>query len=100
MQRSRSFRRSDAEPAGEHGQTALAGATPTEPLPPELQLKPSVDVAAMKLPVGALVSLTADATDDCYTGPQTTHSRTVTFRIVAARGIVPRNLAAAASRAG
>ena len=53
-------------------------------LPPELQFKPSVDVGAMKLPVGALVSLTADATDDCYTGPQTTHSRTVTFRIVPA----------------
>jgi hypothetical protein len=28
------------------------------------------------------VSLTASATDDCYTGPQTTRSRTVTFRIV------------------
>jgi len=52
-------------------------------LPPELQLKHSVDVAAMKLPVGALVSLTAAATDACYTGPQTSHSRTATFRLVA-----------------
>ncbi len=76
------FPEKQPEPAGEHGQTALARATPPEPLPPELQFKPSVDVGAMKLPIGALVSLTADATDDCYTGPQTTHSRTVTFRIV------------------
>jgi len=55
---------------------------PAEPQP-QLQLKQTVDVAPMKLPAGALLSITALATDDCYTGPQTARSRTVTFRIVA-----------------
>ncbi len=48
-----------------------------------LQLKQTVDVAALKLITGSLVSITALATDDCYTGKQTAHSGTVTFRIVA-----------------
>ena len=40
-------------------------------------------VATLKLPAGALLSLNATATDDCYGGAQTGASRPVTFRIVA-----------------
>jgi hypothetical protein len=57
-------------------------ATQASSLETELQLKQIVDVAAMKLPAGALLSLTAQATDDCYMGRQTGRSRTVTFRLV------------------
>ncbi len=49
---------------------------------PDLQLKQTIALAPLKLPAGALFSITALATDDCYTGRQTTHSRTVTFRLV------------------
>jgi len=40
------------------------------------------DVAARKLPPGAVLSLTGLATDACYTGRQTSRSRTDTFRVV------------------
>ncbi len=42
-----------------------------------------LELAAQKLPVGALVSVTGLAVDARYTGPQTGKSRTVTFRVVA-----------------
>jgi hypothetical protein len=64
-------------------QTATAPATPPAPQK-DLSIKHIADVGAMKLPVGTLVSFTVEATDDCYTGPQTGKSRTVTFRIVPA----------------
>ena len=48
----------------------------------ELHLKETLDVGAMKLTAGSLVTLTAEATDDCYTGRQTGRSRSVTFRLV------------------
>ena len=60
------------------------GAAPLKPaaLPAELQLKPTIEVAKEKLAPGSFISLTAAATDDCYTGRQTNRSRTVTFGIV------------------
>jgi hypothetical protein len=51
-------------------------------LPTELPLKQTFDVAPKKLSPGAFLSFTAEATDDCFTGPQTNRSRNVTFRIV------------------
>jgi hypothetical protein len=51
-------------------------------LPLQLQLKRMVDVAAERLAPGSYISVTAEATDDCYTGPQTNHSRTIVFGIV------------------
>src|SRR5205807_6977249 len=51
-------------------------------LPTELPLKQTIDVAPKKLSPGSFLSLTAEATDDCFTGPQTNRSRGVTFRIV------------------
>lgn len=48
----------------------------------DLHLKQEVDVGARKLGAGSLLSLTVEATDDCYTGQQTGRSRTVTFRLV------------------
>ena len=42
----------------------------------------TLDVAAMKLGPGSLLTMTAAATDNCYTGPQTTASRAVVFRVV------------------
>jgi hypothetical protein len=51
-------------------------------LPPELQLKQAIEVAPKKLSPGSFLSVTAEATDDCYTGPQTNRSRTWTFGIV------------------
>ncbi|HEY2148763.1 MAG TPA: hypothetical protein VGH32_12550, partial [Pirellulales bacterium] len=53
-----------------------------ETLPTELPLKQTIDVAPKKLAPGAFLALTAEATDDCFTGPQTNRSRGVTFRIV------------------
>jgi hypothetical protein len=47
-----------------------------------LPLKQTIDVAPKKLAPGAFLALTAEATDDCFTGPQTNRSRGVTFRIV------------------
>jgi hypothetical protein len=60
------------------------GAAPPKPdaLPPQLQLKQTVDVAPEKLAPGSFISVTAEATDDCYTGRQMSHSRTVIFGIV------------------
>lgn len=40
------------------------------------------DLESLKLGPGDTVSATAEATDDCYTGPQTSRSRTLAFRIV------------------
>ncbi|HUO07565.1 MAG TPA: hypothetical protein VM008_04640 [Phycisphaerae bacterium] len=64
--------------------TAASQSAATQPIDPQplLQLKQTVDVATMKLPAGALLSITALAIDDCYTGRQTSRSRTVTFRLV------------------
>jgi hypothetical protein len=63
---------------------AGAGGATTQPAgEPLLQLKQMMDVGAMRLTTGSLVSFTARATDDCYTGRQTAKSGTVTFRIVA-----------------
>jgi hypothetical protein len=48
----------------------------------ELQLPYSLAVTPMKLAPGNLLTVHAVATDACYTGPQTSPSRDVTFRIV------------------
>lgn len=40
------------------------------------------DLESLKLAPGDTVSATAEATDDCYTGAQTSTSRTLTFRVV------------------
>jgi len=50
--------------------------------PLQLQFKPTFDAAKERLAPGSFLSITADATDNCYTGPQTTRSRTVVFGIV------------------
>ncbi len=49
-----------------------------------IQTKQNLELEALKLPVGSLVTVSASATDACYLGPQTTLSRPVTFRLVAA----------------
>jgi hypothetical protein len=70
------------KPAGPVESTlALMG--PVDPAT-ELELrKPhEVQLAAMGLAPGALLSLTGKAADACYTGVQTAQSRTVTFRVV------------------
>jgi hypothetical protein len=59
-----------------------AAAPKPDALLAQLQLKPTIDVAAEKLAPGSFLSLTAEATDDCYTGPQTSCSRTIVFSIV------------------
>ena len=61
----------------------VPGATTQPAGEPLLQLKQMMDVGAMRLTTGSLVSFTARATDDCYTGRQTAKSGTVTFRVVA-----------------
>jgi hypothetical protein len=48
----------------------------------DAQHRHAAELGAMNLAPGALVSITARATDACYTGAQTAQSRTVTFRIV------------------
>ncbi len=55
---------------------------PADALPPELQLKQTIEVGLKKLSPGSFLSVTAEATDDCYTGRQTNRSRTITFGIV------------------
>ena len=49
---------------------------------PEARAAPTVDVSALHLPPGSLLTVSAAATDDCYAGPQTTASRAVVFRVV------------------
>jgi hypothetical protein len=51
----------------------------------DLDVEPAhtLELEKMNLPIGGLLTLSAAATDNCYTGPQTTASRPVTFRIVA-----------------
>ncbi len=48
----------------------------------ELQQPYILEVRALKLPAGSVLSVSAAATDDCYLGLQTSTSRIVTFRIV------------------
>jgi hypothetical protein len=48
----------------------------------EVRATPTVDVASLHLQPGSLLTLSAAATDNCYTGPQTTPSRQLVFRIV------------------
>jgi len=52
--------------------------------PTNLEIQPqyTMDVAGLKLAPGAVLSLTGQATDACYTGPQIGRSRTVSFRVV------------------
>ncbi len=61
---------------------AVPAAPNSSALPPELQLKQTIEVGPKKLFPGSFLSVTADATDDCYTGRQTNRSRTITFGIV------------------
>jgi hypothetical protein len=49
----------------------------------DVQIKQQFEVAAMKLQVGALLSLAGMAEDDCYLGAQKGQSRPASFRIVA-----------------
>ena len=44
--------------------------------------KHTLEVASLKAPVGAILSITGVAQDDCFAGAQTGRSRTVGFRIV------------------
>ena len=52
------------------------------PLEPTFDGEHEWDLESLKLVPGDTVSATAEATDDCYTGPQTSRSRTLTFRVV------------------
>jgi hypothetical protein len=61
--------------------SAAPATAPASPIT-EFPRKHALSVADMKLPAGALLTITADATDDCYTGPQTAHSRPIAFRLV------------------
>jgi hypothetical protein len=63
-------------------QPATSAPATQRTLETELALKHILDVGAMKLPLGTLITLSAEATDDCYLKPQTGKSRTVTFRLV------------------
>jgi hypothetical protein len=47
-----------------------------------VQRQQTVELEPMKLPVGSLLTISASATDACYTGAQTSRSRQVAFRIV------------------
>jgi hypothetical protein len=49
----------------------------------EIQPRENLELEPLKLPVGTIVTVTGSATDACYIGPQTTASRSVTFRVVA-----------------
>jgi hypothetical protein len=64
------------------GEKAASPSSTPATLPPELQLKQTIEVAPKKLSPGSFLSVTAEATDDCYTGRQTNRSRTITFGIV------------------
>ena len=48
----------------------------------EVQQAKTIALAPLKLSPGCLCTFTAAATDNCYTGPQTTRTRPLTFRIV------------------
>ncbi len=48
----------------------------------EVQQQRTVELEAMKLPPGSLLTVNATAVDHCYVGPQASQSRQVTFRIV------------------
>lgn len=61
---------------------APKSAVATDELPLQLQLKQLLNVADEKLAPGSFLSITAEATDNCYTGAQTSRSRTVVFGIV------------------
>ncbi len=52
------------------------------PLEPTFDGEHEWDLESLKLVPGDTVSATAEATDDCYTGLQTSRSRTLTFRVV------------------
>jgi hypothetical protein len=52
------------------------------PLEPTFDGEHEWDLESLKLVPGDTVSAIAEATDDCYTGPQTSRSRTLTFRVV------------------
>jgi hypothetical protein len=54
----------------------------TLPLEPTFDGSHEWDLDPLKLAPGDTVSATAEATDDCYTGAQTSASRTLTFRVV------------------
>ena len=65
----------------ENSQIDLYGPQP-HPTEPQVQPAYTLDVEKLKIPPGSLLSLCAAATDNCYTGPQTSRSRQITFRIV------------------
>ncbi len=48
----------------------------------EVQQAHTLELVGMKLPPGSLLTINAVATDACYTGPQTSRSRLVAFRVV------------------
>jgi hypothetical protein len=52
------------------------------PLEPTFDAAHEWDLESLKLGPGDTVSATAEAADDCYTGAQTSNSRTLAFRIV------------------
>ena len=49
----------------------------------EIQPRQTLELEPLKLVPGSIITVSAAATDACYTGPQTTTSRSVTFRVVA-----------------
>jgi hypothetical protein len=62
--------------------TSLFG--PVDPATePEIQPRQQLELEPFKLLPGSIVTVSASATDACYTGAQTTVSRAITFRVVA-----------------
>lgn len=73
----------DAEKKAQSAATTQPMYGPTKPpKETEIQLKPTFEVAALKLNPGALLSLSGQAADDCYGGAQSGASRPASFRIV------------------
>jgi hypothetical protein len=64
----------------EHSVGLFGPANPADEL--RVQRQQTVELEPMKLPVGSLLTISASATDACYTGPQTSRSRQVAFRVV------------------
>jgi hypothetical protein len=70
-------------PATKPAASAVALFGPANPAKEvEVRNAQEMQLAAMGLNPGALLSLTGRASDACYLGPQTAQSRTVTFRVV------------------
>jgi hypothetical protein len=63
--------------------TSLVRGASTQPSPLEIGQSQTFELAPRKLSPGVVLSLTGVASDACYTGAQTSRSRTAAFRLVA-----------------